>query len=143
MSDRLHTNADLRAFLCARGFATTAYQMVGVGVGWQVYELTHSALHLGFVGLAQFIPLLALVLVTGQAADRYDRRLIVSLCQVGEGAALLVLAAASLFSAAAETLIFLIVFLIGVARAFEYPTMQTMLPSILRPEELPRGVAMG
>ena len=48
--------------------------MQAVAVGWQVYTLTGSAFDLGLVGLAQFLPMILLTLLVGQAADRYDRR---------------------------------------------------------------------
>ena len=50
--------------------------MLGVAVGWELYTLTGSALDLGLVGLAQFVPMVVLTLVVGQVADRCDRRLI-------------------------------------------------------------------
>ena len=71
-------------FWFARAATTMAYQMLAVGVGWQVYALTSSALDLGFVGLVQFLPALLLVLVSGHVADRYDRRAVVRVCQMIE-----------------------------------------------------------
>ena len=65
----------------ARIFASLAFQMVGVSVAWQMYALTGSAFDLGLVGLTQFLPATVLMLVAGQLADRYDRRLILQLCQ--------------------------------------------------------------
>lgn len=53
--------------------STTAFQMLAVVVGWHVYELTDSALHLGLIGLAQFLAPLLLMLPAGQIADRYNR----------------------------------------------------------------------
>jgi hypothetical protein len=50
--------------------------MQAVAIGWEVYELTESAFNLGLIGLVQFMPPLFLMLLTGQAADRYNRRLI-------------------------------------------------------------------
>ena len=74
-------------FWFARIFSSLALQMQVVAVGWQVYELTSSPLDLGLVGLAQFIPAFALVLVAGHAADRYRRGPIVRLAQMVEGIA--------------------------------------------------------
>src|SRR5215470_15299946 len=71
----------------ARISASIAFQMVGVAVGWQMYSITGSALDLGLVGLAQFLPATVLMLVAGQLADRYDRRLILQICQTIEGLA--------------------------------------------------------
>jgi hypothetical protein len=47
--------------------------MLLVALGWQMYDLTHSAWDLGLVGLLQFLPALALVLVAGQVIDRLHR----------------------------------------------------------------------
>src|SRR5437762_8919666 len=69
-------------FWIARLTGGFANQMQAVAVGWQVYALTGSALDLGLVGLAQFLPSVVLLLVVGHVADRYDRRHIVGLCQL-------------------------------------------------------------
>ncbi len=55
-------NRDFRAFLTARGLASLSSLMLGVAVGWHVYDLTGSALALGLIGLSQFIPALLLAL---------------------------------------------------------------------------------
>ena len=57
------------------------YQMLALTIGWQIYELTNSALDLGLVGLIQFVPAVVLTLLIGHTADRYDRRLIVCVAQ--------------------------------------------------------------
>jgi hypothetical protein len=53
--------------------------MQSLAVGWQIYNLTDSPFDLGLVGLMQFLPLVSLMLVAGQAADRYNRQAIVQL----------------------------------------------------------------
>src|SRR6187549_1478834 len=67
-------------YLAALGSAGFAVQIMSVAVGWQVYDLTRNPLDLGFVGLAQFLPALVLVLVTGLIADKFNRRFIIALC---------------------------------------------------------------
>ncbi len=52
-----------RLQLTIRTASTTANQMLAVAAGWQIYELTHSPLYLGLVGLVQFLPPLSLSLV--------------------------------------------------------------------------------
>ena len=60
--------------------STTAFQMLSVVVGWHVYELTNSALHLGLIGLAQFIAPLLFMVPAGQIVDRYNRRVVLRCC---------------------------------------------------------------
>src|SRR5579862_2927569 len=74
-------------FAGARAFSTFSYQIATVAVGWQIYALTNSAFALGMVGLVQFIPSALLVFVAGHAADRYDRKRVVQVCQIIEGLA--------------------------------------------------------
>lgn len=131
-----------RWLLGARSAGIVAYQMVAVAVGWQIYSLTGRPLDLGLVGLVQFLPSALLVLAVGHAADRYDRRRIASLAQLLEAAALLLLVSATLGGWISREVIFLFVFVVGCARAFEFTTMQTMVPSLVEPEELPRAMAV-
>ena len=63
----------------ARVATTTAYQMLWVAIGWQIYDMTGNALDLGLVGLMQFQPVVAMSVVVGQTVDRYDRRVIADL----------------------------------------------------------------
>src|SRR5437773_8767958 len=64
--------------------ANISIHMLAVAVGYQIYELTDSALHLGLIGLVQFLPPLLLMLLAGQVADRYNRRLVLRCCFVVE-----------------------------------------------------------
>ena len=65
---------DFSFYLTARFLSALAIQMQNVAVGWLVYDLTRDPFALGLVGLASFLPAVALALVTGHTADRYDRR---------------------------------------------------------------------
>jgi len=130
-----------RYFWLARVASTVALQMQAVAVGWQIYALTGSALYLGLVGLAQFLPMFLLTLAVGHAADRYDRRRIAAVCQIIEGAALAWLAVASFGGWLGKEGILAIVFLIGAARAFEGPTMLALVPGLVPQQEIPRASA--
>ena len=71
-------NKAFMRYWIARLLAGFAVQIQTVAVGWQVYDITRNPLDLGFVGLSQFAPALALVLVTGAVADRFRRRSIMA-----------------------------------------------------------------
>jgi MFS family permease len=105
--------------------------MLGVAVGWQLYELTGSALDLGLVGLAQFVPMILLTLVVGQVADRYDRRLVVIACEVAKAAVAAALALGALGGWQTRTTIFALVALLGAAQAFENPAMSALVPEVV------------
>src|SRR5664279_3434081 len=79
------TYPDFAFYQLARLFTVMATEMQSVAVGWQVYEITKRPMDLGYVGLAQFLPTILLFLVAGHAADRFNRRNIVTLCYAGLG----------------------------------------------------------
>jgi len=128
-------------FWCARTFTNGAYMMQGVAVGWQIYELTNDPFDLGLVGLVQFVPLVALSVVIGQVADRFDRRIVVATCQVGKALAALALAVGTARGSLTRDAMLAILFVSGTARAFEMPSIHALLPGIVPVTLLPRAIA--
>jgi len=123
----------------AAGFAV---QIMSVSVGWQVYDITRNPLDLGFVGLAQFLPPLLLVLVTGLAADTFNRRLIMALCLALE----VVCAAGLILFTLAEPKsvwpVFVILALLGIARAFFNPAADALAPNLLPRSAIAHGISL-
>ncbi len=115
--------------------------MLAVAVGWQIYAMTGDALDLGLVGLVQFVPIVAMSLVIGQAADHFDRRAVARICQIVKGLCALLLAVGTAAGWLGRETIFAILFVIGTARAFETPTLHALLPGIVPPGLLPRAIA--
>ncbi len=128
-------------FWFARGFTSIAFQIQGVAVGWQIYALTGSPFYLGLVGLAQFLPMFLLTLAVGHVADRYDRRVVVRLCQIVEGLAAAALALGSFSGWQSKESILAVVFVAGAARAFEGPTIQALVPGLVSAPLIPRAMA--
>jgi MFS family permease len=129
-------------FWWARFINTFATEAVSVAVGWQVYDLTHNPFDLGLVGLIQFAPAPILVLVTGAASDRFNRRLIFAVCQVTEGVAVAGLLAATFLGVASIGLIFSLLLLFGIARAFMAPASQSLLPNLVPVQDLASAIAV-
>ena len=117
------------------------FQMLGVAVGWQLYDLTGSALDLGWVGLVQFVPMVLLTLVVGQVADRCDRRIIVVVCEVVKAAAAAALALGSLGGWQSRESIFALVAVLGAAQAFENPAMTALVPEVVDPPMIAPAMA--
>jgi MFS family permease len=141
VSERLWGHRPFVLFWFTRVATIIGYQMLTVAVGWQVYALTASAFDLGLIGLVQFLPAVALLLVAGHVADRYDRRRIARTCQGIEALVACALAAGSAMGWITEHAIFALVFVVGSARAFETPTLQALLPALIPSRILPRAVA--
>ncbi len=114
-----------------------------VAVGWQIYALTQDPLDLGLVGLVQFLPVVLLVLVTGQVADRFDRRRVVFVARLALAVCLFSLAWWSYAGAVSRPVVFVIVFLIGVCHAFQIPSSQALIPTLVTAAQLPKAIAWG
>ena len=140
-SESLLHHKPFALFWCARVCSSFAFQMQSVAIGWQVYALTGSAFDLGLVGLMQFLPIMLLTLAVGHAADRYDRRRIVAVCQLVEVAASTVLALGIATGWLGVTGIFAVVAGIGAARAFESPTLSALMPGLVGEARLQQASA--
>ncbi len=117
-------------FLAGHLFSVMGLQMQTVAVGWQLYEQTSSAMALGLVGLVQVVPIIGLALPAGQLADRYDRRklLIVSLSLAAFSSTGLALV--SIYDGSSG-LIYGLLFLNGVSRAFQSPARSSLMPQLV------------
>ena len=135
-----HFRAFIR-FWWARVAATTGNQMLMLAVGWQMYELTGSAWDLGLVGLLQFMPALALVLVAGHVVDRFHRARILSLCMAAQALVAVLLALATTRGWASRELLLGVSVLLGTVKAFQMPAQQALAPLLVPAAVLPRALA--
>jgi MFS family permease len=133
---------DFRFFFCARFLSGLSLQVHNVGVGWLVYEKTGSAMALGLVGLAAFLPAVLLALVAGIVADLVDRRLVVCTCWSVMAAAGAVLAWLATGVDTPVWPIYALVVLFGGARSFANPSSQALLPNLVPRADFPGAVAL-
>lgn len=128
-------------FIAARLMSVCALQIQAVVVAWQVYDMTRDPLSLAFVGLAQFIPMLLLLLPAGDLLDRYDRKLILALSWLVEGACSAALLVLSLQSTPSIEVIYAVLAVFGCARAFTGPAQSSLLPQVVPRERLAAAIA--
>jgi MFS family permease len=135
--------------LTGRTTARLAIQIQSVALGWQVYavarqhgSVNQAAFAVGMLGLAQFLPMAAFSLLAGDAADRYDRRTILSVSlvvQLCTAAAFAVMAWSGfdrLWSIYALGAVF------GAARAFYMPASTALAPMLVSRALLPRSIVI-
>ena len=135
------THRDFTLYQLARFFIVAALEMQSVAVGWQVYEITRRPLDLGLIGLAQFLPGVLLFLVSGQVADRFDRRKLVTLCYGGFALCSGLLWTIAWRVSHSVHLIYGVVLLLGVVRAFNAPVSRALLPQLVPEEHFQNAVA--
>jgi MFS family permease len=138
---------DFRLYQAARLMVIIGAEAQSVAVAWQVYAITHSALDLGYTGLALFLPGLIFMLAAGHVADRYDRRAIILTCYGLQAVCTTVLIALSLshrFLASGHIWpIYAVLVGIGLGRAFSGPAASAMLPSLVPKEHFVNAVTWG
>jgi len=136
-------HADFRRLQFARVAAIVAAQAQGTAVAWDVLERTHRPLDLGYVGLAQFAPIMGLSLVAGHAVDRFDRRRMLALVYAASALVAIALFLYTRSGARAVWPIYAILFFSAVARSFGQPASSALLPEIVPREAFERAVAWG
>ena len=138
---------DFRLVWFARAAAVLAIQIQGAALLWQVYEVARrehgvaeSALYLSLVGLMQFLPLFALTLPAGEAADRHERKLVMALCIAMEALCAALFIALAVHGHPPLWMLLTVAALFGASRAYLAPASQAMLPMLVPREALPRAI---
>jgi MFS family permease len=132
-------NRDFRLYLTGRLFATVGQQMFAMALGWELYERTHSALALAFVGLTQVLPMILCTLPAGHCADTYNRKRIIVMMTLIIASANLGLATISA-ATAPVWLMYLCLVVTGAARTFLWAASASFLPQLVERKELSRAV---
>jgi MFS family permease len=127
---------NFRFYLFYRIFMTIATLMQSVIVGWQIYDLTHNVLWLGFIGLAEVVPQVSISLFAGHYIDLYNRRKIVNyttfLLILGSVILLIYSANITYFSAKFGVYpIFITIFLTGLARGILNPAQVALMGQLI------------
>lgn len=140
-STAVFSQPGFRAFLLVRLAAMFAMQIQAIVVAWHMYDMTRHPLTLAYVGLAQFIPMVLLLLPAGDLLDRFDRRRILQL----SWSVSVLSSAALLWLALSETLdtwpYYVALFVFGCTRAFTGPAVQSLLPQIVARGHLAQAIA--
>jgi len=131
----------IRHYLILSSADELCSQILNVAIAWQLYAATHNPMSLAYAGLAQFIPNIALSLIAGQASDRFDRRKITGLSLLVQALCAATLGGLSAARAQSVAPIYLLLLVIGIARAFSAPALPSMLPHVVNANEFPRAVA--
>jgi len=122
--------ADFRYLLVSLFIISMAHKMQQVAVGWDIYERTGSAMALGWLGMAMFVPVLLLFLPAGQAADRFSRRSLMMVSFATASIASLGLAWAA-YSSASTFWIYFAVAANGVAQTISRPARAAIIPTVV------------
>jgi len=132
----------VRRFLLCNFALFLGVSMQATTLFWQVYDITGREIDIGIVGLAEFLPAIALVLITGSVADRVDRRRVA----IGAIGLEFLVAGSLMFYALSNPSsvvpLFGLALVFGGARAFHAPAIRAMPPMVAPEGGLPRTMAL-
>jgi MFS family permease len=140
-SNSIYREPSFLPFLSGRVLAMFAAQIQAVVVAWQTYDITNDPMALAYVGLAQFIPMLFLLIPAGDLLDRFDRKKILGLSWVLEAFCSALLLILSLLHIHNPLAYYAVLVLYGSGRAFTGPAVQSLLPQIVPKERLAAAIA--
>jgi MFS family permease len=134
---------DFVLYQIARVIVIIGAEAQALGVAWQIYEITHRAIDLGYTGLVLFMPGLLLILPAGHVADRFDRRQVILTCYSLQAVCSFMLFRLAWTGMHHVWPIFLLLFLIGTGRAFSGPASSALIPHLVPTEHFVNAVTWG
>ena len=140
---RVLRHSAFRRLVLARFFGNIASNAQIVAVGWQVYAATESAWYLGMIGLAGFLPFVAMSLFSGLIIDRFDRRKVLLIAYVIYSFASVLLFLNAWLDSGRVWPVFIIMGIIGMVRAFTLPTQQALTPNAVPRSDLAAAISLG
>ncbi|MEO6652341.1 MAG: MFS transporter [Ilumatobacteraceae bacterium] len=135
-------HASVRRYLLSTALASVGQNLLVTVLFKQVFDITGNELDIGFLGLAQFVPAVMLVLVSGWVADRFDRRRVTSLFLAGRAVCAVALVGYSVWDPGTIWALFVVAAVLGASDAMLAPARRSIPPLIALPEEFPRVVAL-
>ncbi|HTW48566.1 MAG TPA: MFS transporter [Acidobacteriaceae bacterium] len=134
---------DFFRYQCARVGVIVGAEAQALAVAWQVYQITHKAIDLGYTGLVLFLPGLLFILPAGHTADRFDRRRVILVCYSLQAFCSLALFAFAWNGIHRVWPIFVALFVIGTGRAFSGPASSALIPHLVPTEHFVNAITWG
>jgi MFS family permease len=131
-----------RAYWIGTLASVSGFQILGFGQLWLIHELTGSPLYLGYVGLANALPAIALNLFGGVFADKLDKRRLIIITQVFSFSLIFLLATLTLLKVVEVWHILTIAFVAGAVNAFDQPARQALYPHLIERKVMMSAVAL-
>ena len=136
------TYRDFRVLWFGAFASTVGTWMQKVAQSWLVFDLTASSFYLGLDDFLGQLPILLFTLIGGVIADRHDRRQLLIGSQYVQMSTAFTLAALVFWGQVTVWHILALSFLAGLAQAFGGPAYQSLIPSLVKKQDLPNAIAL-
>src|SRR6184192_1790579 len=131
-----------RRYIIGSAISDTGTWMQVMTQGWVMATLTSSALMLGLVNLCAGLPMLALMMVGGSAADKFDKRKILLVTQYVQIVLAISIGLLIWSGKIAIWQIFVFAAILGVSNSFEMPALSALVPELVKREEIQSAISI-
>jgi len=138
----LRRHRDFRLLYAGQAASFFGNMITYVAVPYQVYQLTHSSLAVGLLGLAELVPLLLFAFIGGALADARDRRQMVQMTELSLAAMSLLLALNALLPCPHLWALYVVVAAMAGLDALQRPSLDALLPRLVERDELSAAGAL-
>src|SRR3954468_68479 len=135
-------NGPFRRYIIGSAISDTGTWMQVMAQGYVMSTLTTKAVWLGMANLAAGLPMLALTMVGGSAADKYDKRRILLITQFVQIALAIGMGYLVWRGEIAIWHVLMFAAILGVSNSFEMPTLSALIPELVKREQIPSGIAI-
>ena len=139
---RAFRNRNFAIYTTGNIFSHTGLWVQRLAVGWMAWSLTESAFWVGAVAFADLFPVILLGPFGGVMADRLRRLRVVLACQVLSSLQAVALFLLTAYDMIAIGWLFALVLVQGVIGGINQPARQSLIPSLVREEDLTSAVAI-
>jgi MFS family permease len=122
---------DFRLLLIGEVTSAIGTEMFYVALNWQMYLLTHSALALGLLGLASFVPAMLFSLLGGNFADAHNRKKILNITQPIFMLCSVLLAFATFVHVVTPLFMYIVAAIVAATVAFDHPARSSLIPNLV------------
>jgi MFS family permease len=135
----LRVSRDYRLLFFGQLVSFFGSMMTFIIVPWQMYQLTGSSAMVGYIYLAEFVPMFCLAFVGGALADAIDKRKMLRLTEIGQTLVTAILLANSLLPNPQIWVLFVAVALHAGLAALQRPSFESFIQKVI-PSELMSAV---
>src|SRR5436305_6993603 len=132
----LWRHRDFRALYAAQFVSLLGSMVTYVALPYQMFQLTHSSLKVGLLGLAELVPLLLTAFVGGALADTMDRRRLVLATEAGLGLGSAALALAALAGKSPVWILYAVAAVMSALNGLQRPSLEALAPRLVDPDEM-------
>ncbi len=142
-------NIEFRNLLTGRFFIVLAFRMLATLLGWWVYQLTKDPFSIGLIGLSEVIPAVSCALYAGHVIDMNEKKKLLLICNYVYVFLIGLLLIPAFYGHKMHFtghqityFIYGVIFFTGIARAFIGPIVPSMIPKIVKKENLPHAITL-